>query len=89
MVALLQLHGLPTHAAERKPHYDMQSEGQLAHLCSAITLWALYQSVARWRIGHMARFLGARAKICRTAQVQRAFVPYCGSVDGVDFEIRF
>ena len=38
MVALVQLHGLPTHAAKCKPHYNMQSEGQFAHLCSAITL---------------------------------------------------
>ncbi len=46
MVALVQLHGLPTHTAERKPHFGMQSEEQLAHLCSAIVLSALYQSVA-------------------------------------------
>jgi hypothetical protein len=38
MVAFVQLHGLPTHATKRKPHYDMQSEELLAHLCSAIIL---------------------------------------------------
>jgi hypothetical protein len=38
MVALVQLHGLPTHAAKRKPHPYMQSEGQVAHLWSAIIL---------------------------------------------------
>jgi hypothetical protein len=38
MVALVQLHGLPTHAAKRESHPNMQSEGQFAHLCSAIIL---------------------------------------------------
>jgi hypothetical protein len=44
MVVLVQLHGLPIHAAKRELHDNMLSEEQLAHLshpCSAISLSVL------------------------------------------------